>query len=106
MLVPTYKLYFLGPKNSSKELNCTCGPLDAYDNPYSYCKTWFETLPPLCFLKGGSSVRDCPGAKKLKGPEIYLTSDEAICNASKCKKSLHIMQTVKLKNSTHFTIRE
>ena len=65
--------------------NCQCGQLDKYHAPQSYCKKWFSNLPPLCFLKGGPSARYCAGARKLKGTEIYLTSDESICNASKSK---------------------
>ena len=69
--------------NSVNVSNCRCGQLDKYHNPYSYCMRWFSSLPPLCFLRGGSSARHCPGARKLRGTETYLTSDEAICNASK-----------------------
>ena len=71
--------------NLSGVASCQCGRLDKYHSPYSYCKTWFQSLPPLCFLEGGPSARDCPGARKLKGTEIYLTSDETICNESKGK---------------------
>ena len=80
---PLYFLFISEKKNLSDVSNCECGQLDKYHNPYSYCMRWFSSLPPLCFLRGGSSARHCPGARKLRGTETYLTSDEAICNASK-----------------------
>ena len=67
--------------------HCQCGQLDKYHNPVSNCKTWFASLPPLCFLKGGLSARYCPGARKLQGTDTYLTSDDSICNANKGKYS-------------------
>ena len=86
-----YFLFISEKKNLSDISSCQCGQLHKYHKPsYSYCKTWFSSLPPLCFLKGGSSARNCPGARKLKGTERYLTSDESICNASRGKiHSLH-----------------
>ena len=83
---------FSGKLNVSETRNCSCGKLDKYDNPYSYCSKWFSSLPPLCFLKGRSASKDCSGARLLKGTDIYLTHDESICNASSGKYYNHMMK--------------
>ena len=66
---------------------CQCGKYDKYPKVNSYCQKWFSNLPPVCLLKGGLLSRYCPGAKKLSGKDIYITSDEFVCSRSAGKYS-------------------
>ena len=67
-------------QNVSEANTCHCGQIDT--DPFPHCMKLFSDLNPICFLKADPLSRYCPGARKLKGREIYLTSDEFICNKS------------------------
>ena len=71
-----------GTKNTSEDQKCHCGKWVDYPTVNSYCRKWFPSLPVFCLLEGGAASKNCPGARKLPGKDIYLTSDESTCNAS------------------------
>ena len=73
---------FLGTKDTSEAQKCHCGKWDDFPTVNSYCRKWSRSLPVFCFLEGGAASKDCPGARKIKGKDIYFTSDASICNAS------------------------
>ena len=74
--------YFPDKKEIYESENCHCGKWDAYPSVEPFCAKWFSNLPAICLLKGRTSSRYCPGARKLRGRDIYLSSDYSICNAS------------------------
>ena len=80
-------LNFLSDKKINYEAeHCHCGIDNEYPTINSYCKKWFSNLnESICLLKNRSKARFCNGARNLKGTDIYVTSDESICNASMCK---------------------
>ena len=62
-----------------------------------YCKAWFPTHPWLvfCYLRGGLSSSNCPGARKSGRGDYYYTQDQAICTSGNIHKT-HMKRLLKL----------
>ena len=54
-----------------------------------YCEQWNSEDPGsvFCYLAGGLSSSNCPGALKSKAGDFYWTKDQTVC--SKAKGMLH-----------------
>ena len=76
-----FHIFILDKKALYEAQHCHCGIYDKYPTVNSYCKKWIRNYTqPVCLLKGRSSSRFCNGARNIRGTDIYLTSDQSICN--------------------------
>ena len=49
----------------------------------AYCEYWDSNgVGPWCYLNGGSSGKNCPGAIKSGNGNFYWTKDADICRAA------------------------
>ena len=76
-------LPIVGNRTEYEAEHCHCDTSDKYPHVMPYCNKWFDSHnSSYCILKGGLLSRYCPGSRKLTGKDMYVTSDESICNAS------------------------
>ena len=76
-------IFGLDTKKEYEAKHCQCGESDEYPHINAYCNKWFSNLPEFCLLNKGSLSRPCPDSRQIIGKELYFTSDEKTCNASK-----------------------
>ena len=63
---------------------CSC-IATSFEGPW--CANWQGGERVYCTLNGSSLAEFCPGAVKYKYHEEYWSSDQFICNKSKCKSN-------------------
>ena len=63
--------------------NCRCAFRPEYPSIGPFCSSWTPSIPPYCFLAGGSKAKFCRGAVKVRIGDFYFTNDSTVCKKSR-----------------------